>query len=180
MEAHRPAGVGSRSCSVRGACDRGSKLVQAGSRDRARRDHLDAGHELLRFRDRELERLGVDLVRLRHGDDPAPDAQQPQHGQVLVRLRPRSLSRVDDEQEEIDSGRAGDHRAHEALVARHVDDRERAAVGELERRVAEVDRDPTPALFRQPVGVLARERADERRLAVVDVACRAEDDAHAK
>ena len=36
--------------------------------------------------------------------------------------------RVDDEQEEVDPGRAGDHRPHEALVARHVDHREPRAV----------------------------------------------------
>ena len=64
---------------------------------------------------------------------------------MLVRLRPRALGGVDHEQEEVDPGRAGHHRAHEALVPRHVDEREPAAVGQLERRVAEVDRDPALA-----------------------------------
>ena len=41
--------------------------------------------------------------------------------------------------------------------------------GELERRVAEVDRDPPPLLLRQPVRVLPGQRPDEPRLAVVDV-----------
>ena len=91
---------------------------------------------------------------------------------MLVRLRPRALVRVDHEQEEVDAGRAGDHRAHEALVPRHVDDGELRPVRQLERRVAEVDRDAALALLRQPVGVLARQRLDERRLAVVDVARR--------
>ena len=88
---------------------------------------------------------------------------------MLVRLRPRALARVDHEQEEVDPGRARDHRAHEALVAGHVDEGELRAVGQLERGVAERDRDPALALLRQPVGVLAGERADEPGLAVVDV-----------
>ncbi len=101
---------------------------------------------------------------------PRSIAEQAQDREVLVRLRPRALVRVDHEQEEVDAGRARDHRAHEPLVAGNVDDRELRAVRQLERRVAEVDRDAARLLLRQPVGVLARERLDERRLAVVDVA----------
>ncbi len=52
----------------------------------------------------------------------------------------------------------------------HVDHRQPAAGRQVERRVAELDRDPALALLRQPVGVDARERADEHGLAVVDVA----------
>ena len=89
---------------------------------------------------------------------------------MLVRLRARALSGVDHEQEEVDPGCARDHVADEALVPGHVDQREPAAVGEVERRVAEVDRDPALALLGQPVGVLPGQRPDEPRLAVVDVA----------
>ena len=45
----------------------------------------------------------------------------------------------------------------------------RRAVGQLERGVAEIDRDPPPLLLGQPVRVLARQRPHEPRLAVVDV-----------
>ena len=51
----------------------------------------------------------------------------------------------------------------------NVDERQRRPGGKRERRVAEVDRDPAGALLGQPVGVLPRERPDERRLAVVDM-----------
>ena len=88
---------------------------------------------------------------------------------MLERLRPCALGSVDHEQEEVDAGRAGDHRADEPLVPGHVDQREAAPVRQLERRVAEVDRDPAPLLLRQPVGVLPRQRPHEPRLAVVDV-----------
>ena len=51
----------------------------------------------------------------------------------------------------------------------HVDEREPRPVGQVERRVAEVDRDPARLLLGQPVGVLAGQRPDEPGLPVVDV-----------
>ena len=72
---------------------------------------------------------------------PCCDAEQAEDRKVLVRLGPRALGGVDREQEEVDAGGARDHVAHEPLVTGHVDERERAPVGQLERRVAEVDRD---------------------------------------
>ena len=90
---------------------------------------------------------------------------------MLVRLRTRALAGVDDEQEEVDPGRSCDHRSDEALVSRHVHKREPAAVRQVERRVAQIDRDPAGLFFRQPIGVLAGQCAHEPRLAVVDVSC---------
>ena len=52
---------------------------------------------------------------------------------MLERLRPCALLRVDDEQEQVDAGRAGDHRPHETLVPRDVDEGEPPSVGEVER-----------------------------------------------
>jgi hypothetical protein len=88
---------------------------------------------------------------------------------VLVRLRAGAFTRIDHEQEQIDTGRAGDHRAHEAFMARNVDHGEPAAVGKLERRIAEIDRDPASLLLWKPVRVLPCQRSHEPRLAVVDV-----------
>ena len=56
----------------------------------------------------------------------------------------------------------------------HVDHRQPPPGRQLERRVAELDRDPARLLLGQPVGVDAGERADEDGLAVVDVAGGAE------
>ena len=119
--------------------------------------------------DRDLERLLVDQVCLGDCDDACLDAEQPQDRDVLERLRACAFGCVDHEQEEVDPGRTGDHRADEPLVARHVDQREAAPIGQLERRVAEVDRDPAPLLFRESIRVLPRQRPHEPRLAVVDV-----------
>ena len=110
---------------------------------------------------------------------PALDPEQPQNREMLVRLRARALVGVDHEQEEIDAGCAGDHRAHEALVSGNVDNGELGSIRQLERRVAEVDRDAAFLLLWEPVGVLARQRLDERRLAVVDVPGGAEGQRHA-
>ena len=139
---------------------------------------LRLGHELPRLLERELERLRVHRVGLRDRDHAGADPEQAQDREVLERLRPRALGAVDHEQEEVDSGRPRDHRADEALVPRDVDDGEPSSVGELERRVAEVDRDATRLLLRQPVGVLTRQRPDEPRLAVVDVARGADGQGH--
>ena len=150
--------------------ERRAQLVEPGAGACAHRDDGRAGNELLRLGAGELERLLVDEVGLRERDDAVLDPEQAEDRQVLVRLRPRALGGVDHEQEEVDAGRAGDHRADEPLVPGDVDHRQLRAVRQLERRVAEVDRDAARVLLRQPVGVLAGQRLDERRLAVVDVA----------
>ena len=97
---------------------------------------------------------------------------------MLKGLRPRTLARIDDEEEKVDAGRAGNHVAYEALVTRHVDERQPATVREVERRVAEVDRDPARLLLGEPVGVLPGQRPDEPGLAVVDVTRRPYCDRH--
>ena len=107
--------------------------------------------------------------RLRQRDDGSAHAEQLEDRDVLARLRHHAVVAGDDEQREVDAGRAGDHRAHEALVPRHVDDRERAARRAREVRIAERDGDAARLLLRQAVGVDAGERAHERRLAVIDV-----------
>ena len=92
------------------------QLVQAGAGLRAHRHHGGAGHELACLFDCELERLLVDGIRLRHGDDTAVDPEQAQDRQMLVRLRPRALGCVDHEQEEVDPARPRHHVVDEALM----------------------------------------------------------------
>jgi hypothetical protein len=66
--------------------------------------------------------------------------------------------------------------AHEALVAGDVDEGGDDAVPELRVGEAEVDRDPPLLLLLQAVRVGAGEGADERALAVVDVAGGSDDE----
>ncbi len=93
---------------------------------------------------------------------------------MLDRLGHDAVVRGDHHQVEVDPRGPGDHRAHEALVAGHVDDGQAPPARERELRVAEGDRDAARLLLGQAVGVDARERGDQRGLAVVDVARRAE------
>ena len=158
--------------------ERIAKLGDPGPGDPAHRDDRRSRNELARLVDGELERLRVDRVGLGHGDHALLDAEEAENRKVLVGLCASSLGRVDHEQEEVDPGRPGHHRAHEALVSRDVDERERPPARKLERRVAEVDRDPAGPLLGEPVRVLARERADERRLAMIDVTRRADGEGH--
>jgi len=86
--------------SLHTGCDfreRGPELVEAGAAARARRDHDGARYELLRLEPRKLERLLVDDVRLREGDDAVLDPEQAEDREVLVRLRPCALAGVDHE-----------------------------------------------------------------------------------
>ena len=64
-----------------------AQLVEAGARLRADGDDLRARRKLARFGERQLERLAVDAVGLRHRNDTALDAEQTQDREVLVRLR---------------------------------------------------------------------------------------------
>ena len=74
-------------------------------------------------------RLLVDGVDLRDRDDAGLDSEQAHDREVLERLRSRALGRVDDEQEQVDPRRPGDHVADEALVTGNVHDRQPAPVG---------------------------------------------------
>jgi hypothetical protein len=66
----------------------------------------------------------VGEVGLRGRRDARVDAERLQHGRVLARLRHHAVVGGDDEQEQVDAGRARDHRADEALVPGHVDERQ--------------------------------------------------------
>ena len=176
-EARRPR-RGSLLDPVGRARQRGPQLVEPFAGRRARRDDRRGRDELPRLRERELASLRVDRVHLGDRDHAVLDPEQLQDRQVLPRLRAGAFAGVDDQEEEVDPGRARDHRAHEALVAGHVDEGEAAPVGQLERGVAEVDGDAAPLLLRQAVGVLPGQRPDEPGLPVVDVAGRADRQRH--
>ena len=63
-------------------------------------------------------------IDLGQRDEPAPDAEQIDDREVLARLRHHAVVGRDDQQHEIDAGRAGQHVVHELLVAGHVDEAE--------------------------------------------------------
>ena len=81
-----------------------------------------------------------------------------------------------DEEHDIDAGSAREHVADEAFMAGHVDEREDQAIALWHVREPDVDRDAAFLLLLETIRIGAGERADERRLAMVHVAGRADDD----
>ena len=106
--------------------DRGADLLDAGA---GAGGAVDDRHVLVDQRARlaARARAGVGEVGLRHRHDARAHAERAQHGRVLDRLRHHPVVGGHDEQEQVHAGRSGDHRAHEALVARDVDEREQPA-----------------------------------------------------
>ena len=125
--------------------------------------------------DHALDALGRGEIRLGQRHDAAPDAEQVDDREMLARLRHDAVIGRDDQQHEIDAGRAGQHVVHELLVPRHVDEAEHAAVRRRQVGEAEIDRDAARLLLLQAVGIDAGQRAHERGLAVVDMARGADD-----
>ena len=112
---------------------------------------------------------GGQEVRLGERDDPRAHSQQAQHVEVLGRLWHRTLVGRHAQDGHVHPECRADHRAQEALVAGHVHHAGRADAGKIQVGVARLQRDPSPLLLRQPVGVDPGERLHQRRLAVVDV-----------
>lgn len=94
---------------------------------------------------------------------------------VLARLRHDAVVGSDDQQREVDAAGAGDHGVHQALVAGYVDEADAPAARRIKERIAQLDADAALFFLRQAIGIDAGEHAHQRGLAVVDVACGADD-----
>ena len=105
----------------------------------------------------------------------ARQAQQVQDGQVFPRLRHRAIVGRDHEKNMVYAGRAGQHVAHQALMAGHVHEAEHAAICQGLVRKAQVDGDASGLFFLEAVGIDAGQCLDQRCLSVVDVTCSAND-----
>ena len=164
-----------------GAREGGFKLAQPFFRAAGDRHDLGVGEGRPRQARAHLvgcegDPLRVCEVDLGESHDARAHAEEVEHGQVLFGLGHDAIVGRDAQKREVDARRARYHPAHEALVARHVHDAERRAVGQLEAREAQLDGDAARLLLGQTVGVHSGEGAHERRLPVVDVARRAQDE----
>ena len=117
-------------------------------------------------------------IGLGDGHQRVPDVQRVEQVEVLMGLGAEAVIGGHDEQGRIDLAGTHEHVADEPVVAGDVDEVQLGAIGQREVRVPDVDRHPAAALLRKAVGVDAGERAEERRLAVVDMAGRADDHGH--
>ena len=84
----------------------------------------------------------------------------------------------DDQHDEVHTGGAGHHVLDEAFMAGHVHDAQAFATRHGDPGEAQFDGDAAPLLFFQTVTVDARQRADQRCLAVVDVTGGTQDQSH--
>ena len=112
---------------------------------------------------------GVDAIALGDRHRATRDAEQVEDAKVFACLRHHTIVGGDHQQRAVDAGSAVDHRRHEFLVPRHVDEGELAAAGQWREGVAQLDRHAALLFFRQAVARHAGEGTDERGLAVVDV-----------
>ncbi len=121
----------------------------------------------------QVDPRGVDEIALGHDDHSSGKAEQPEDFEVFPSLGHDRVISGDDEHGEVKARCACEHVPDESLVTRYVDQCQ-AEAAQLQGREAQIDGDPPLFLGRQAVGVDTRERAHESRLAVVDVACRAQ------
>ncbi len=135
-----------------------------------------AAHVVFDFEAREFGGVGIDEIAFCERDDSASYAEEAADFEMLTRLRLDRFIGGDDEEDEIESGGAGEHVADEAFVAGDVDEAE-AEIIFFEKCETEIDGDAAALFFGEAIGMRAGEGFDERGFAVIDVAGGADDDA---
>jgi hypothetical protein len=118
---------------------------------------------------------GSDPVGLGDRDARVRDAEQIENFHMLDGLRHHAVIGGHDHQRVVHIADPRQHVLEEALVARHVDKADQLAVRQRHIGKTEIDREAARLLLRQPVGVDAGQRANERRLAMVDMSGRRDD-----
>ena len=108
-------------------------------------------------------------IRLGDDEQALGDAQESHDVEVLLCLGHDPVVGCDGEQNKIDAVRAGQHIAHEAFMARYIDDAGLGAVGQIQMRKPEVDGNAALFFFLEAVGVLPGQDFDETGLAVINM-----------
>ena len=103
------------------------------------------------------------------------DAQKLQHVHVLTRLRHHALDGRYHQHGNINARGALHHGAQVVGMTRHVDQADDLATRQRQLAKAKLHGHTATALNLQTVGILAGQCLDQRRLTVVDVARRAND-----
>src|SRR5712672_915181 len=95
---------------------------------------------------------------------------------MLTRLRHHAIIGSYEQQCKVDAAGTRKHRVHQSLVAWNVDKTDSfGELGNIQEGIAPLDADTALPFLGQTVGIDASERAHQRRLAVVNVACGADD-----
>ena len=162
-----------------GGRQRGEQLLQRRDQLRQARPgqgaHRHGRHRTHRRRRQAVAHVGQDgrgigEVGLRHREQRVPDPEGVEDGDVFGGLGGPAVVGRDHHQRGGHRPHPGEHVADEPLVAGDVDDGEPPTGRQRGPGEAEVDGQPAAAFFRPAIGFHARQGADQRRLAVVDVA----------
>jgi len=145
--------------------------------DGQRKDFIDAAiaARVAQFFFDDIDPVFFGQVTLGQNQDTARDLQQLQNLQMFPGLRHDPFVDIDDQQDQVDAADTGEHVMDELFMAWYVDHADHAAVGQLERRKPQVNRNTALLLFLEAVGVDAGELVDQDRLAVVNVSGCADD-----
>jgi len=122
----------------------------------------------------QLDPIRVRQVGFGNRDQAGFEVQQPQDFQMLARLWLDRIVRGHDQHCQVHARRAGQHVAHKPLVSRHIDDPQ-PVLAQIQVGESQLDRDAPFLLFGQAVRIDARQRANQCRLAMVDMARGAQD-----
>ena len=167
--------------------ERGFQLIQtcAGQRAhgdyrRLRRIEKRSAHIIFHFQPHHFERLRIDSIGFGEHGDAALDRQQAADIEVFASLRLDPFIGGNYEQHQVDAAHARQHVAHKALVTGDIDEAQPnpAAIGSGEFEVGKpnVNRDAAPFFFFEAVGINAGQGFHQRRLPVIDMSGRADDD----
>ncbi len=95
---------------------------------------------------------------------------------MLLRLRHDPFIRRNHKKHQIHTDHSCHHVIDEPLVPRYVDNAHTIAARQVKIREPEIDRDPSSLFFLPPVCIPSRQRLDQRRLAMIYMACCSYDD----
>ena len=157
------------------------ELIQPFAGARAHGHHRRTRQErtrdkFLHLQPHQVQHLAVHQVGLGDDDQAAANSQQLADVEVLARLRFDGLVAGDDQHDQIDAAHARQHVLHKALVAGNVDESDAQILAQIQMSEPQIDGDAAALLFLPAVGVGAGERQNQRRLSVVNVAGRSNDD----
>ena len=117
--------------------------------------------ELLGFQPHQFQRFALHQIAFRHRHHATLDSQQAADIEMLARLRLDGFVRGDHQEQHINTARARQHVADEALVPRHIYKTEAHPVFFQECKT-QIDGDSPALLFGQTIWVRAGQRFDQR------------------
>ena len=150
------------------------QILHALARQGAHRDRRVPAHSAVRetlgdFGADERQPFVIHEIALGQDGDAASHTEQLDDGEVLLGLWHDPFVGRDDEQGDVNAGRASQHVLDERFVTGDVHDTRLDPAGQRQGGKAEIDRDATALFFFPTVGVHTGERFHQCGLSVVDV-----------